>query len=123
MSTCQAGKPDLRRKSCSSAPRRTPHQRGSEGAQSHPRWLLPSTDLRIPHELQGRVLYFRTLPSPTASSRAVGEPGTGAYVAKDRAGPDLDDRPHFIQYVTEPSDCFGQIKLFLPARRRPTVGR
>src|SRR5271157_4760584 len=61
------------------------------------------------------------------SSRAVGEPGTGAYVDKDRTGPDLDERSvHFqyvteIQYVTEPGNFFGQINPFLPARRRPTV--
>src|SRR5271157_5902830 len=28
--------------------------------------------------------------------------------------------PPSIQYVTEPGDRFGQIELFLPARRRPT---
>jgi len=36
---------------------------------------------------------------------------------------DLDERPLCIEYVTEPDDPFGQIKLFLPARRRPAVER
>src|SRR5208337_1195540 len=40
---------------------------------------------------------------------------------KDRTGPDLDERRVYIQYVTEPGDPFGQIKLFLPTRRPSTV--
>jgi len=36
--------------------------------------------VRIPHELQGPILYFCALTSATASSWAVGEPGTGAEV-------------------------------------------
>ncbi len=35
------------------------------------------------------------------SSRAVGEPGTGAYVAKDRTGPDLDERP--LYFIMSPN--------------------
>ena len=45
-----------------------------------------------PHELQDPILYFRELPSATASSRGVGEPGTGAKVAKDRTRPDHGDQ-------------------------------
>ncbi len=41
------------------------------------RRVLPVTHPRIPHELQGPILYFRTFPSATASSRGVGEPGSG----------------------------------------------
>jgi len=29
-------------------------------------------------------------------------------------GPDLDDRPLYIQYVTEPGDFCGEINPFLP---------
>ena len=76
----------------SHAPRPPPGLAGSGRAQALPRWLLPDTDRRIPHELQGPILHFRTLPSATASSRGVGEPGTGAKVVKDRTGPDLDER-------------------------------
>jgi hypothetical protein len=83
--------------------------------------IVPGTNRRIPHELQDLILYFRALPSATASSRAVEEPGTGAEVVKDRTGPDLDERPLYIQYVTESGDCFGQIDPFLPTGRRPTV--
>ncbi len=48
-------------------------------------------------------------------------PSNDRQIDKERSGADLDDRPPFIQYVTEPGDCFGQIRLFLPARRRPPV--
>src|SRR5271157_4433692 len=75
---------------------------------------------RLPHELQGPILHFRTLPSATASSRGVGEPGTGAKVAKDRTGPDLDERPS-ISLFTEPGDSCGQINPFSPTRRHPTI--
>src|SRR5271165_1792544 len=37
-----------------------------------------------PHELQGPIMHFRTLPSVAASSRGVGEPGTGAEVVQDQ---------------------------------------
>src|SRR5208337_3306984 len=66
----------------SHAPRPPPGLAGVGRAQALPRWLLPDTDRRIPHELQGPILHFRTLPSATASSRGVGEPGTGAKVVK-----------------------------------------
>ena len=54
---------------------------------------------RIPHELQRPNLYLRILPSATASSRAVGEPGTGASVVKDHPHDPvilslLQDRPN-----------------------------
>ena len=48
-------------------------------------------------------------------------PDTNRRFVKERTGPDRDERPLSIQYVTEPGDRFGQIELFLPARRRPTV--
>ncbi len=63
--------------------------------------LVPGTNRRIPHELQSPLLYFRALSSATASSRAGGEPGTGAAVVKDRTGPDLEERSIHIQYITE----------------------
>ena len=75
--------------SCGSAP---------TGRQSYghcrpvPRWLLPESDNRILHELQGPNPYLRTQPSASASSRAVGEPGTGATVGKDETGPDRNER-------------------------------
>jgi hypothetical protein len=48
-------------------------------------------------------------------------PSTDGQIDKDRTAPDLDERPFSIQYVTEPGDRFGQIKLFLNTRCRPTV--
>jgi len=48
-------------------------------------------------------------------------PDTDSRIGKDRTGPDLDDRPFSIQYVTKPGDRFGQIKLFLPTSRHSTV--
>src|SRR5208282_1969046 len=51
-------------------------------------------------------------PRQTSGIRSYADPpplATACY----RPGPDLDERPLFIQYVTEPGDCFGQIKLFL----------
>ena len=39
---------------------------------------------QLPYELQGLILCVCTLTSVTASSRAVGEPGTGAKVVQDR---------------------------------------
>src|SRR5271157_3118403 len=45
-------------------------------------------------------------------------------IGKDRTGPDLDDRPLSIyQYVTEPGDPSGHLKLFLHKRRRSPVDR
>src|SRR5271157_2790763 len=60
--------------------------------------------------------------SPAGSGRAQALPhwllpSTDRRIGNDRTGPDLDDRSLSIQYVTEPGDPFGQIKLFLPARR------
>jgi len=40
---------------CSFAPRRTPHQRGSDRAQTHPRWLLPSTDTGLTKSERGPI--------------------------------------------------------------------
>ena len=45
-------------------------------------------------------------------------PDTDSRIVKDRTGPDLDERPLYIQYVTEPGDSCGKINPFLPARRR-----
>src|SRR5271157_5524217 len=70
--------------------------------------------------------------SPAGSGRAQTFPrwllpSTDRRIEKDRTGPDLDERPIHIQYVTEiqhvtePGNFFGQINPFLPARRRPTV--
>ncbi len=82
------------------APRPTPHApRPTPHAPRSP--LMPGTNRRIPHELQSPLLYFRALSSATASSRAGGEPGTGAAVVKDRTGPDLEERSIHIQYITE----------------------
>ena len=46
---------------------------------------------------------------------------TDCRIVKDQAGPDLDERPLYIKYVTEPGDSFGQICPFLPSRCHPTV--
>ncbi len=40
---------------------------------------------------------------------------------KDRTGPDLHERPPYIQYVTKPGDYCGKINPFLLTRCRPTV--
>ena len=48
-------------------------------------------------------------------------PATDHLIDKERTGPDLDEHPVYIQYVTEQGDFFGQFNPFLPARRRPTV--
>jgi hypothetical protein len=69
-------------------------------------------------------MYFRTLPSAIASSRAVGAPGPGAEVVKDRMEPVLDERSVYIKYVTEPGNFSGQINPFLPlAAARPLTTR
>ncbi len=57
-----------------------------------------------------------TTPGPAGSGRAQTFPRwllphTDRRIDKDRTGPDLDDRPLSIQYVTESGDRFGQIKL------------
>jgi hypothetical protein len=59
-------------------------------------------------------------PRQTSGIRSCADPPPVA-TACHRTGPDLDERPVSIQYVTKPDDPFGQIKLFLPTRRRPTV--
>jgi hypothetical protein len=73
---------------------RDPHIRQIYRFSSHtPRAALPllrRAGLHLsanPHELQDPILCFRTLPSATASSRGVGEPGTGAKVVKDHNEP------------------------------------
>src|SRR5208337_3301539 len=48
------------------------------------RWVRRPLPEPAPHELQGPILSFRTLPSATACSRGVGEPGTGAEVVQDQ---------------------------------------
>ncbi len=55
-------------------------------------------------------------PSPLATD-------TNRRFVKERTGPDRDEQPLCIEYDTEPDDPFGQIKIFLPARRRSTVDR
>ena len=86
--------------------------------------LVPGTNRRISLELQDLIPHFRALPSATASSRAVGEPGTGAEVVKDRTEPVLDKRSVYIKYVTEPGSFSGQINPFLPlAAARPLTIR
>jgi hypothetical protein len=44
---------------------------------------------------------------------------TASRIGKNRTGPDLDERPVSIQYVTEPSDCCGKINPFLTDSLRP----
>jgi len=71
-------------------------------------------------------LFSRRPPGPAGSGHAQTLPrwllpSTDRRIGKDRTEPDRDDRPLSIQYVTEPGDPFGQIKLFLPTRRRSTV--
>src|SRR5271157_1515584 len=62
-------------------------------------------------------------PTPRTPRPTLGGllPDTNRRFVKERTGPDLEERPVCIQYVTESGDLFGEIKLFLPARRRPTV--
>ena len=48
-------------------------------------------------------------------------PDTDSRIGTDRTEPDLQERPFYIQYVTEPGYLFGEIKLFLPTRCRPTA--
>src|SRR5208337_5424961 len=48
-------------------------------------------------------------------------PDTDRRFVKDRKEPDLEERPLYIQYVTEPGDSRGKINPFLPTRLRPTV--
>ncbi len=55
-------------------------------------------------------------PSPLATD-------TNRRFVKERTGPDRDEQPLCIEYDTEPDDPFGQIKIFLPARRSSTVDR
>jgi len=43
-------------------------------------------------------------------------PSTDRRIGNDRTGPDLNERPLSIQYVTEPGDPFEQIKLWLILR-------
>src|SRR5271157_5555460 len=71
-------------------------------------------------------LATRHYPSPSARPAGSGRahtlprwllPDTDRRIDKDRAEPDLDDRPLSIQYVTESGDPFGKIKLFLATRR------
>jgi len=70
-----------------------------------------------PHELQDPILYFRTLPSATASSRGVGEPGTGAKVAKDRTRPDHGDQA--LSYFQRPKTRLGLPIFTLATDRAP----
>jgi len=59
-------------------------QDGSIKDRRGERWVRRPLPGPAPHELQGPILSFRTLPSATACSRGVGEPGTGAEVVQDQ---------------------------------------
>ncbi len=54
-------------------------------------------------------------------------PSTDCRIGKERTGPDLDERPFLIQYVTkiqyvtEPGNFFGRIHPYLHDRRRTAV--
>ncbi len=65
-------------------------------------------------------------PEPAGSGRAATLPhwllpDTDRRFVKVRTGSNLDERPLYIQYVTEPGDSCGKINPFLPTRCRPTV--
>ena len=49
-------------------------------------------------------------------------PDTDRRFVKDRTGSNLDERPLYIEYVTEQGDSCGKIKPFFPTRRRRTPG-
>ena len=48
-------------------------------------------------------------------------PDTDHRIANYRTGPDLDEHPLYIQYVTEPGDSCAQIDGFFLIRHRSTV--
>jgi len=48
-------------------------------------------------------------------------PATDRRIGKDRTGPNLEEWPFYMQYVTESGDCCGKIDPFLPTRCPPTV--
>ena len=48
-------------------------------------------------------------------------PDTDRRFVKDRTGSNLDERPSYIEYVTEPGDSCGKIKPCFPTRRRRTL--
>jgi hypothetical protein len=73
--------------------------------------VLPATASRSTAHLPRPTLHAPrlTLVGPVGSGRAQAlppwlPPFTNNRIGKDRTGPDLDDRPLSIQYVTEPSD-------------------
>ena len=83
-------------------------------------WLMTTSHAFTPHAT--RATYRRD-----QRGQAVRRPSrwllhaTDRRIGKDRTGPDLDERPHYIHYVTDAGNFFEQINPFLPARRRPTV--
>ena len=65
---------------------------------------------------------------PTGSGRAGPSPAGDCQtltteLEKTERGPISTIGTSILKYVTKPGDRFGRIKLFLPARRRTTVGR
>ncbi len=50
-------------------------------------------------------------------------PDADTRIGKEPTGPDLDERPLYIKYVTEPGDFYGQNNLFPSTRRRSSVDR
>jgi len=87
----------------------------AEGGRAHPlsgtreKWFAPF-DSVSPHAPRP------TMSGPAGSGRAQTLPRwlpplTDCRIPKQRTGPDLDERLLSIQYVTEPGDRFGQIKL------------
>ena len=50
-------------------------------------------------------------------------PDADTRIGKEPTGPDLDERPPYIKYVTEPGDFYGQNNLFPSTRRRSSVDR
>ena len=71
-------------------------------------------------------------PRPTSGDRSCADPprwllpATDSQIVKDRTGPDLDERPVYIEYVTKPGDSYGKINPFPPlasARSLTTLSR
>ena len=48
-------------------------------------------------------------------------PAIDRRIDKDRMGPDLDERPLYIECITEPGDSCGEISPLFLARRRRTL--
>src|SRR5208337_4988726 len=82
----------------------------------------PASPSRVGNEVgpQCPPLFSRPTPRAPRPTLAGILPVTNGRFVKEQTGPDLDERSLYIQYVTEPGNLFGQINLFLPARR-PSV--